>query len=333
MTSSFSDNGSNRFLTAESVGPRDEQQDASIVLTAADPGTALLLVSDGVGGKSGGQMASQQVAKAARQLWQDRNGTFSDPHRDLETLCRLAHDRINAEGARHQISPRATIVALYLTPSLAYWVHSGDSRLYHFRGGRLVKRTEDHSLLQILLKQGLVQEDKMGEHPDQGLLVQALGGEHYKSPSQDSTEITPEDAFLLCTDGFWERTKIEEMAQILFESGTRAPSMLKRAVERAVTRNGPEGDNVSVAVALPGIERGSSTRVLRKERPTSHHPKRPGQILLIGGPILIALAVFGLFEVLYWARHDSGSVLPGPSPSASVSDSSPTPTAGGTAPQ
>ena len=251
MTDPSPNDQEGRFLIAEEQGPRNEQQDAAVCLTAPQAGTALLIVSDGVGGQSGGRIASQQVIATARQLWTERKGEFSDPNEDLETLCREAHAQINAAGVQYGISPRATIVALYLAPAGAYWTHSGDSRLYHFRAGELVSRTEDHSLLQIMVKQGLVKEDRMGTHPDQGLLIQSLGGDEYKSPSMAFTETTPQDAFLLCTDGFWERTEIEEMAELLFGSREQTAMLLDQALKRAVERNGSGGDNVSVALVLP----------------------------------------------------------------------------------
>lgn len=243
--------GEHRFLHIDSKGPRDEQQDAGICLSAPDKGTAFLAVCDGVGGKGGGRLASQTVTELARQMWHDRQGIMSDPVEDLATFCQEAHDRINHEGSKQELSPRTTVVALYLTPTQAYWVHSGDSRLYHFRAGQLLQRTEDHSVLQILLKQGMVAEKDMGTHPDQGALLQSLGGEEYKPPTCGQADISSEDGFLLCTDGFWERTKVSEMAELLFCAGSEAPFLLERAVARAVQRNGPKGDNVTVAVARP----------------------------------------------------------------------------------
>ena len=145
-------------------------------------------------------------------------------------------------------------MALYLTPARAYWVHSGDTRLYRFRAGQLLERTEDHSVLQILVKQGMVAEKDMGTHPDQGMLLQSLGGEEYRPPAHGMADVFSEDGFLLCTDGFWERTKIEEMAELLICGRSEAPLLLEQAVARAVERNGPKGDNVTVAVALPADE-------------------------------------------------------------------------------
>lgn len=242
-----------RFPAHDDQGPREEQQDACITLKSAELGTALLVVSDGVGGKSGGRMAARKVVELAEVLWKERGGLFPDPKADLASLCRVAHQQINELGRKHDTSPRATIVALYLDKARAYWAHSGDSRLYHFRGGKFVSRTEDHSVVQVLVRQGLAKESEMGTHPDQGTLLQSLGGEDYKEPGQGAAEIGEEDGFLLCSDGFWERTPPPEMAALLACPAAEAGKALRHAVERAVSRNGPKGDNVTAALALPAV--------------------------------------------------------------------------------
>jgi PPM family protein phosphatase len=244
-----------RFLCATAQGPRDEQQDTGVCLSAPEQGTALLVVCDGVGGQGGGRIASQKVKELARKLWEERQRITLDPAGELAAFCQTAHHRINEEGVKHGLSPRTTIAALYLTPTQAHWVHSGDTRLYRFRAGQLLERTEDHSVLQILVKQGMVAEKEMGTHPDQGILLQSLGGEEYEPPTHGAADLLPEDGFLLCTDGFWERTELEEMAELLTCTRARAPLLLEHAVARAVIRNGPKGDNVTVAVALPADEK------------------------------------------------------------------------------
>jgi serine/threonine protein phosphatase PrpC len=240
-----------RYLIAASQGPRSEQQDAGVCLHDDAQGTALLVVGDGVGGRSGGRIASQKLIELASEMWSERRGHFANPAEDLATLCQVAHERINHEGAKLRIVPRTTVVALYLTHTHAWWMHSGDSRLYHFRDGHLLGRTEDHSFLEMMVQHGAVKEEDMGTHPEQNTLLQSLGGEQYDLPSSDTAQITPGDGFLLCTDGFWERTKPEEMAALISAGRTDASTLLAQAVARAVERNGPKGDNVTAAVVLP----------------------------------------------------------------------------------
>jgi PPM family protein phosphatase len=306
-----------RYLSASAKGGRDEQQDAVICLHAPDGATALLVVSDGLGGESGGRIASQQVIKSAQDFWESRKGVLANPGKDLEVFCRIAHDRINEEGAKAGIRPHATIVALYLSGKRAHWIHSGDSRLYRFRGGKFLRRTEDHSLVQLMVKQHLAKEEEMGGHIDQSLLLKSLGGDDYREPSVDSAAIGPEDGFLLCTDGFWQRTAVEEMQQ-LFKAGVgESGGVLEQAVKNAVERNGPDGDNVTVALALPGALSGSATG------PRSIYPKPAGLPRAASRPplgiasvglalaLLVALGVFTSKELL-----NSKAVSTDPSPAA-----------------
>jgi PPM family protein phosphatase len=279
------DNKPARFLTADAKGPRDEQQDAVVCLSDPEQSRALLVVSDGVGGNIGGRLASQCVVELVRDYWKVRDGKLSDPSADLAAICEMAHDKIVAEGKEQSHSPRATVVALYLTMAEAHWAHSGDSRLYHFRSGKLIERTEDHSVLEILVKQGTLEEKEMGSHPSQGILLQSLGGEEYIPPALGNSQVTPDDAFLLCTDGFWERTSPEEMAEIAFCHPSEAASILERAVARAVERNGPKGDNVAVAVALPIARTNSGS--------TGKDTTR--QLILLVAVVLIALSVLLIF--------------------------------------
>lgn len=311
-----------RYLSASAKGGRDEQQDAVICLQAPDGATALLVVSDGLGGESGGRIASQQVIKSAQDFWESRNGVLANPGKDLEGFCRLAHDRINEEGAKAGLRPHATIVALYLSGKRAHWIHSGDSRLYRFRGGKFLQRTEDHSLVQLMVKQRLAKEADMGGHADQSLLVKSLGGDDYREPSVGSAAIGPEDGFLLCTDGFWQRITVEEM-QPLFKAGVgQTAAGLEQALKSAVERNGPDGDNVTVALALPAPSSGAATG------PQSIYPKpaalprlasrKPLGIATAGLAlaVLVALGVITSKELL-----NSRGASPDPSPAAAPQQS------------
>lgn len=297
MRQSASNDGP-RFLMTGSQGPRSEQQDSGICLHDDAQGTALIVVGDGVGGRSGGRIASQKVTELASELWAERKGILARPEEDLAMLCQVAHEHINSEGSKLGMSPRTTIVALYLNPTHAWWVHSGDSRLYHFRAGQLMERTEDHSLLEIMVQRGAVKEEDMGNHPDQHTLLQSLGGEEFMPPSSGMAQVTPDDGFLLCTDGFWERTPPDEMAALVFGERAGAEERLTAAVGRAVDRNGPKGDNVTVAIAMP-----ARAKVAAAPPPSS----RQNFALLFAavGLLLVAAAFF------FWPE-------PRPAPKSSV---------------
>jgi serine/threonine protein phosphatase PrpC len=240
-----------RFLIADSIGSRREQEDAAICKIDTETGTALLVVCDGVGGSRDGGTASRLVIEFAEKFWREHGKVLPHPEQDLARFCREAHEGVLEASERGKTSARTTLVALYLNGQRAWWVHSGDSRLYHFRAGKLRARTRDHSVVEVLVEQGEVAENEMGSHPDQGRLLQSIGGSDYKEPTQASDSVTPDDAFLLCTDGFWERTPETEMAGLLYAPLSGAKERLAEAVQRAAERNGSKGDNLTVAVMLP----------------------------------------------------------------------------------
>ncbi len=271
------------------IGARSEQQDAADKFFNPATGNYFLIVCDGVGGSRSGGEASKLVIKSAEELWNVRGGVFQDPKGDLMRLAKVAHDRIkdlSSEGEKRP--PAATIVALYVNGTEAHWIHSGDSRLYRFRAGKLQSRTRDHSVVQILVDQGEVAEKDMGTHPDQGRLLQSLGTQDYRDPSYGSSPVTEQDAFLLCTDGFWERTPIEIMATVLSTRPDQLNAALQQAIRRAVQQNGPKGDNVTAAVlAYPSRDAAAASALAAPAPGGKRIGFLPAFIMLAGLALLI----------------------------------------------
>jgi serine/threonine protein phosphatase PrpC len=287
------------------IGARSEQQDAADKFFNPATGNYFLIVCDGVGGSRSGGEASKLVIKSAEELWNVRGGVFQDPKGDLIRLAKVAHDRIkdlSSEGEKRP--PAATIVALYVNGTEAHWIHSGDSRLYRFRAGKLQGRTRDHSVVQILVDQGEVAEKDMGTHPDQGRLLQSLGTQDYRDPAYGSSPVTEQDAFLLCTDGFWERTPIEIMATVLSTRPDQLNAALQQAIKRAVQQNGPKGDNVTAAVlAYPSRDAGMA--IAPAPASASSEAKRIGFL-----PAFILLAGLALLTTAGLAYYFSRPVDP-----------------------
>lgn len=203
----------------------------------------LAVVCDGAGGHRGGSRASKIAVQVACEVFEKADGKFEDPKGALLSICERAHGEILSLGETPKLAPRSTITVLYLDGEKAHMVHVGDSRIYRLRSGKIIERTRDHTMVQILLEQGEVKESEMGEHPDQGRLLRALGAEDDLRPTYGSTDLTGNDGFLLCSDGFWERTRPEEIEKLFHGQPTQA--RLERIVRRAIERNGPKGDNVT----------------------------------------------------------------------------------------
>ncbi len=281
------------------IGGRSEQQDARHIFHNSAKGTLLIVVCDGVGGSRSGGEASALVIKTADQLWKERGGVLQNPQRDLQAMSRTAHERIcELASAGEKRAPASTLVVLYLTPDSAHWVHSGDSRLYHFRAGELVSRTRDHSVVQILLEQGEITESQMGDHPDQGRLLQSLGTKDYREPTYGTAQTGPADAFILCTDGFWERTPQRDMTSLLAGDSRSLEPRLSQAIKNAVAANGREGDNVTVAAVVPLSGLAAAAPPMPRWMPQA----------LIATGILIAIGV------IFFTTSGSETVSPNPQP-------------------
>lgn len=231
-------------------GGRDEQQDRVAVFSAPEGDARLLVVADGMGGHAGGGLAAQAVADTAKAAWEAYDMRSGDPKALLQDIVKAAHAAVNRIGEEKRLSPRSTCVVLYVDGTRAVWMHVGDSRLYRFRDGRLIERTHDHSVVQMLLDMGKISEDEMGTHPDQNRLIQSLGGESEPEAELGEDAVAAGDSFVLCSDGLWEMVSPEEMAAGI--AGEPLPRLAEQLPSVAFERAGPKSDNISIAIARVG---------------------------------------------------------------------------------
>ena len=229
--------------TCTDIGGRDEQQDRIAVFE--NGGAHLLALADGMGGHEGGALAAQAVIDVARESFV--GPLDEDAGKLLELICHGAHERINDLGAKRGIAPHSTCVLLHVTESKATWTHVGDSRLYRFDGGRLVGRTVDHSVVELMRLQGKISEGEMKTHRDQNRLYEAVGGRKPPEVEIGSGVLSEDAGFVLASDGLWEHVEDAEL-EALLEAGNLA-SAVSDLVATAKLRGGPECDNISVAAA------------------------------------------------------------------------------------
>lgn len=231
-------------------GDRPYQQDQ--VMLATHPrvaGCVLGVVADGMGGRSGGRKAADQVMLTATQLF-----ARYAPERDAPTdlLARLLHDAhtiIKLTAIASEQEPHSTLAAFLMNPQGdAAWIHAGDSRVYHFHRGRLVRRTRDHSYVQVLVDRGDISEDEALHHPQSNVLLGCLGMTTVDPPVEPHVipKLRSGDVLMACSDGLWHYFTPEEMGTVLAE---QPPSTAVRLlVEEARRRAQGCGDNLSMTV-------------------------------------------------------------------------------------
>ena len=224
-------------------GGRDHNEDA--LRASAEDGVFVL--ADGLGGHRCGEVAS---ALAVDALF---TGMVNSEHLDGDSLAELFRSA-NEEILRRQAQPgqeemRTTAVALKIAGDTAVWAHIGDSRLYRFHGGEAAEVTADHSVTYRKFLGGEISYMDIYHDDDRGRLLRVLGKEPCR-PEAGGAAAEPGDAFLLCSDGFWEYVYTEEMQADLCKSSSPeawAESMLLRHIRRTP----PENDNFSlIAVFL-----------------------------------------------------------------------------------
>jgi serine/threonine protein phosphatase PrpC len=244
-----------RWFISQATGGRTEQQDSVAILEGKNRGVTLAVLADGAGGHRGGRLASQKVLETSRRLFEQAGLKLRDPHAQLTTLCREAHDEINRLAETPKSAPRSTVVALYVEDDRAWWVNVGDSRLYRVRDGRVVERTKDHTMAQILFEQGEIKDADIPHHPDRTQLLRALGGEELYKPSLGWAQAAQGDGFVLCSDGFWENTTREQIASFFTRGASQAN--LDALVGDAVAANGANSDNVSACAVVCKVTGGA----------------------------------------------------------------------------
>jgi serine/threonine protein phosphatase PrpC len=224
------------YASVSDVGSRKNNED-SIAWGVDDPGAdgarAYFALADGLGGHGAGEVASKIAVEEAEKA-------FKAGQSDLAEFFLNGQDRI-LETQRLQDATNAmktTLVCLLLNGDTAQWGHVGDSRLYLFSGDKLVSRTLDHSVPQMLVATGEIRERDIRHHEDRNRLIRVMGVE-WSSPKFELSaerELTSKDSFLLCSDGFWEYIEEKDMQRLLRRSESAEQwleAMLKIAAKNA----------------------------------------------------------------------------------------------------
>jgi serine/threonine protein phosphatase PrpC len=242
-------------------GDRDYQQDQVTLLSHARVnGCVLAVVADGMGGRSGGRKASDQVMLTARQLFERFDPVNDDPAKLLLQIVQEAHMVIRLTAISSEQEPHSTIAAFLILPSgECRWAHAGDSRIYHFNQGNMLKRTRDHSYVQALVDRGEITEEEANRHPKSNILLGCLGTERDPPTSTHLiSRLRPGDVFMACSDGLWHYFTDAELGASLAALVPREATEF--LIEKARNRARGGGDNLClVVVKLESLEPATTT--------------------------------------------------------------------------
>jgi len=211
-------------------------------------GHCCLALSDGAGGHAGGAVAARVAVDKIL------HGFRARPPADAEDLAELLLDAHEAVLAAQGTTTRAeeamhatiVVVAIDTGAGTALWGHVGDSRLYLLRRGRVLATTRDDSVVQWMVESGYLAAEQARSHPNKNRLLAALGVDAEIQPTVQEEPFALEDgdAFLLCTDGWWDGLT---GSQIEVELGL-APSVgswLDAMAATIAQKSAPDHDNYS----------------------------------------------------------------------------------------
>lgn len=216
---------------------RERNEDAFIV---REP---LFAVADGMGGHRGGDVASKIAVEALEEL----DPTAEDGAKEIAERIREANRRI-VERSLSDRSVRGmgtTVTALLADRSKAHLAHVGDSRAYLFRDGTLQQLSEDHRLVQRMVREGKIRPEEAETHPQRNILTRVLGVDEPLEVDLLTLDLHAGDRILLCTDGLTSMVGEDELRSILERD--RDPQRACDDLVQAANARGGD-DNITVLV-------------------------------------------------------------------------------------
>src|SRR5947209_11377323 len=180
-----------------------------------------------MGGAQAGEVASQIAVEAFAQGLPDSGTAEQRLSERVREANRRIHELSAAEHERAGMG--TTLTAAYLDDSTLTIAHVGDSRAYLFRGGSLRRLTQDHSLVEELVRRGKLTEEQAAEHPQRSIITRALGPEPEVEVDTWTYPVRAGDVLLLCSDGLTSMITEEQVAEILGETAA-----LEDAAERLI---------------------------------------------------------------------------------------------------
>lgn len=210
-------------------------------------GRVLAVLADGMGGHKAGEIASrlavERIVKELRHL--DQNLEDIDVREQLMQAVLLANREVYEYAQEHPEcnGMGTTVVAALLGPTSVVTAHIGDSRLYHYRDGDLKVKTEDHSLVNELVKSGQITEEEASVHQYRNVIMRSLGTEPDVLIDIGQFEWTKDDVVLICSDGLSDKVQHSVMEEWL-ERKVPLQAQVDGLVEEALAAGGE--DNITL---------------------------------------------------------------------------------------
>lgn len=207
----------------------------------------LIIVCDGMGGHAGGEVASRLAVNTLIETYKnDKSGDTANSLRGaIESANRAIWDHATVKTELKGMG--STCVAMVIRKGMAYFGHVGDSRVYLIRNEQLIQVTKDHSLVQQMVDEGLLQESEMESHPEKNVILRSLGVKADVEVEVNQMPYQVDDIFVLSTDGLTGLVSKEECRRIALLNKDNPMEGARLLVDLANKYGGH--DNVTVQIA------------------------------------------------------------------------------------
>lgn len=218
-------------LSLHEIGQRTNNEDNIFPLKGeATVSNTLFLVCDGVGGAAKGEVASALACETFASFFAEK-GNFVSTESDIRTAVAMAQQKMDDYLAIHGTSAKGmacTLTLLHLHAAGATIAHIGDSRVYHIRGKDILFQTQDHKLVNDLVKYGAITPEQALNHPQRNVITRALQAASVQEVDADVqviADVQAGDYFFLCSDGILERVTDVILTEILAKKKTNDAKM------------------------------------------------------------------------------------------------------------
>jgi len=233
-----------------SIGDREINQDCMAYTLFSEYG--LFVVADGLGGHDAGEKASKYFCQGLFKVASKYQGLLQKcPSSRVKDVFQawvnaaIEEMKVFFAGAAEGENSHTTCVILYLDKNMTVTAHCGDSRIYRLNEKQVLWRTKDHSIIQDHFNDGSISEREMGLHPEQNQLLRTI---NILKRHQVEVNVYPAvergETFVLCTDGFWEFIKENDLLQLSDLNSGR--NELRKVAKMMRLRAHGKGDNLTV---------------------------------------------------------------------------------------
>jgi serine/threonine protein phosphatase PrpC len=217
------------------IGGKEDNQDHADYVILKKKNAACWVVADGLGGHRGGETAAKTVVEVIIKSF--RKNPLCSVQAVNEYLNAAQAEIVRLQQENPRLSRMRTTVVLMVSDfKHVLWAHVGDSRFYRLQNGVIDFQTKDHSLPQAMVSEGEITFDQIRTHKERNVLLRTMGQSEIFRPQvyQEKQLLTEGNAFLLCTDGFWEHVEEAEM-ETDYEK-TKTPGKWLRKMEKRLLR-------------------------------------------------------------------------------------------------